>query len=129
MAQGSPKILQTWSEETAAGSILHVRGEMDLSSAPFVRAELMRLVGRGGAVIVDCSQLQYLDMSGIHVLEDCHQEAEEQGQCLVLVGSVPLVHRILTIVGLNRRMPVVDTIGAAREFLGRGGNRPGRPTS
>lgn len=119
MAQSFPAILHTRSEDIPSGSVLHVRGELDLSSAPSLRARLGRLLDRGRAVIVDCSELQYLDMAGVHVLEDCHQGAAQRGQRLVLVGSVPLVHRILTIIRLNERMPVVDTVGEALELLER----------
>lgn len=118
MAQSFPEILHTRSEDIPSGSILHVRGELDLASAPSLHAELVRLLDRGRAVIVDCSELQYLDMAGVHVLEDCHQRAAQRGQRLVLVGSIPLVHRILAIVRLNERMPVVDVIGEALELLG-----------
>jgi len=118
MAQSFPEILHTRFEDIPSGSILHVRGELDLSSAPSLRAELVRLLDRGRSVIVDCSELQYLDMAGVHVLEDCHQRAAHRGQRLVLVGSVPLVHKILAIIRLNERMPVVDAIGEALELLG-----------
>jgi len=58
-------------------------------------------------------------MAGGHVLEDCHQRAAHRDQRLVLVGSVPLVHRILAIIKLNERMPVVHAISEALELLGR----------
>jgi anti-sigma B factor antagonist len=116
--QSYPQILHTQSEDIPSGSILHVIGELDLASAPYLRAMLVRLIDRGRSVIVDCSELQYLDMAGIHVLEDSHRQAADRGQRLVLVGSVPLVHKILAIIGLNERMPVVDTIAEALELLG-----------
>jgi len=119
MAQSFPQILHTRSEDIPSGSILHVHGELDLSSAPSLRAQLVRLLDRGRPVIVDCSELRYLDMAGVHVLEDCHQRAAHRDQRLVLVGSVPLVHRILAIIKLNERMPVVHAISEALELLGR----------
>jgi len=68
-------------------------------------------------------------MKGVHVLEDCHERAEQLGQRLVLVGSVPLIHRILIIIKLHERMPVVDTVGEALAILGREGTAPGWHTS
>src|SRR5690348_8818667 len=95
MAQCSPEILRTWSEDIPSGSVLHVLGELDLSSAPYLRTALMRLIGRGRSVIVDFSKLRYLDMTTVRVLEDCYKRAEQLGQRFVLVGSVPVIHRIL----------------------------------
>src|SRR5579859_1513646 len=109
MTPAFTEILQTWSEDIPSGSILHVLGEADLSSAPSLRTALMRLIDRGRSVIVDCSELQYLDMTAVHALEECHERAEQLGQRFVLVGSVPSVHRILMIIKLHERMPVVDT--------------------
>jgi anti-anti-sigma factor len=113
-----PEILQTWSEDVPSGSILHVQGEVDLSSVPSLRTTLMGLIGRGRPVIVDCSKLQYLDMAGVHVLEDCHERAEQVGQRFVVVGSIPSVHKILVIIKLHERMPVVDTVEEALAVLG-----------
>jgi ABC-type transporter Mla MlaB component len=75
-----PEILYTRSEDILSGSILHVHGEVDFLSAPSLQTEIMHLIDRGRTVIVDFSELQYLDMKGVHVLEDCHQRAEQLGQ-------------------------------------------------
>jgi anti-anti-sigma factor len=129
MAPSFPEILHTWSEDMPSGSILHVLGEVDLSSARSLQATLMRLIGRGRPVIVDCSELQYLDMKGVHVLEDCHERAEQLGQRFVLVGSLPCVHKILVLTKLHERMPVVDTVREALAILGQEGTTPGWHTS
>ena len=118
----TPEIFEAWSEETPSGYILHVRGEVDLLTAPSFRGHLMQLVGRGRSIIVDCAQLQYLDMKGVHVLEECHREANQLGQRLVLVGSYPIVHKILAIIKLNQRIPVVDSLGEALKALKTGRN-------
>jgi anti-anti-sigma factor len=114
------EVLQVSSEETASASVLHVHGEVDAFSAPLLQEQLMRRIteGRGVPVIVDCAELRYLDMKGVRVLENCHRRAERQGVRLVIVGSSPLVHRILTIVELDQRIPVVDTMGEALKALG-----------
>jgi anti-anti-sigma factor len=115
----APKDLQLSSEETPSASILHARGEVDLLSGPVLREHLMRLIieGRGVPVIADFSGLRYLDRKGVRVLEDCYRRAELQGSRLILVGSIPLVHQILTIVKLDQRIPVVATMGEALKVL------------
>ena len=114
--------LQLWVEESAVGTIVHVRGEIDLGSASSLRARLMQLIG-GHPIIVDCSEIHYLDMQGIRVLEECHRQAEQEGQRLVLVGSSPLVRKILAIVKLDQRLPVLHTMEEAINALGQSGRR------
>jgi anti-anti-sigma factor len=112
--------LQLSFEETTSASVLHIRGEVDLLSAPSLQEHLMRLIieGRGVPIILDCAKLQYLDMRGVRVLEDCYLKAEQQGLQLIVVGSVPLVHEILAIVKRDQRLPlVVETMGEALKAL------------
>jgi anti-sigma B factor antagonist len=117
----SSENLELLSEETPSVSVLHVGGEVDLLSAPLLREHLMRLIieGHGVPVIVNFSELRYLDMKGVRVLEDCCRRAERQGSQLILVGSTPLVHRILAIVELEQRIRVVATMGEALKVLGK----------
>ena len=82
----------------------------------------MQLIG-GRPIIVDCSELRYLDMQGIRVLEECHRRAEQESQRLVLVGSSLLVQKILTIVRLDQRLPVLHTVEEAINALGQSGRR------
>jgi anti-sigma B factor antagonist len=119
MASTTPKILRLSSEETRSATVLRVAGEVDLLSAPSLREHLARLItdARGRSVIVDCSAVEYLDMMGVRVLEECHTRAAREGLRFVLVGSGRLVHRILTIVQLDRRIPIVDTMEDAVRTL------------
>jgi anti-sigma B factor antagonist len=119
MASATPEILRLSSEETPSATVLRVAGEVDLLSAPSLRERLVRLIAdaRGRSIIVDCSAVEYLDMMGVRVLEECHTRAEGKGLRFVLVGSGRLVHRILTIVQLDRRIPVVDTMADAVRTL------------
>ena len=109
---------QVRSEELPVASVLHVEGEVDLLTAPSLKEHFVELIGRGRLIIVDCSALRFLDMAGIHVLEDCHQRAEQAGQQLFLVGSTPIVHTILAATQLNQRVPLFDTVAQALEAVG-----------
>ena len=104
---------RAWSEEIPVALVLHVAGELDLMTAPALQLRFRQLIGRDRPIVVDFSELQYLDMAGVHALEDCHQQAKQAGQRVVLVGSSPLVHKILAIVHLNERVPLVDTMEEA----------------
>ena len=114
----SSRNFKAWPEELPVASVLHVEGELDLLTAPALKQHVVQLMGRSRAIVVDCSALQYLDMAGIHVLEDSHQQADQAGQQLLLVGSTPLVHKILAITQLNQRVPLFDTMAHALKAIG-----------
>lgn len=109
---------QVRSEELPAALVLHVEGEVDLLTAPSLKQHVVELIERGRLIIVDCSALRFLDMAGIHVLEDCHQRAGQAGRQFFLVGSTPLVHNILAVTQLNQRVPLFDTVAQAFEAVG-----------
>lgn len=118
--KSSSEAIEVSRQATPSASVLHVRGEVDLLTAPSLREQFMQLVieGGGSPIIVECAGLRYLDMTGVRVLEDCHRQAERQGVRLILVGSWPLVDRIFTIVKLDQRLPLVETMAGALKAMG-----------
>ncbi|HKX17051.1 MAG TPA: STAS domain-containing protein [bacterium] len=118
-----PPYFQISSEEIPYAAVLRVAGEVDVGSAPSLKERLMGLIVEDspGTIVVDFQSVTFLDMSGVRVLEVCHRRAAQQGLRFILVGSAPLVHKILVIVELDKRMPLVETMGEALEMLGRAG--------
>ena len=110
-------IFHAWTEEIPSVRVLHVAGEIDPMTTRCLKLHVDQLIGRGLPIIVDCSELRYLDLAGMHVLEDCHQRAEQAEQWL-LVGSTPLVHHTLVVTQLNQRVPLFDTLHEAVTVVG-----------
>jgi anti-anti-sigma factor len=111
------RILQVWTERGTDGEIVHVEGEVDLTSAHELREHLNKIVGGTRPIIIDFSKLGYLDLQGVRALEECYRGAQHHGQHMVLVGSTPIVHKLLTILNLNQRIPVVDSLGEALQLI------------
>lgn len=107
--------------------VLHVRGEVDLATAPILRSHLQRLVEAGRQVIVDLSETSYFDMSGVRFLEQTHQLLSERRCLLVAVSPSPVVRRLFALVELDRIMPLLQTTEEAREFLQRSNSRLREP--
>jgi anti-anti-sigma factor len=121
MKDGGPqRILDIRHETTPLAFVVRITGEIDLSSQADLRKHLMRHIGQDRPIIADCSRLDYLDAGGTRVLEECCQEAARHGQRFVLVASSPTVHRVIAIVELNQRIPVVHIMEEAVELLTRG---------
>lgn len=95
--------------------VLRVEGEVDLSTADSLAEAIESAYRENACVIVDLSRLAYLDGSGIRVLM---RFAEEAGGRFVVIGSTPTVDRLFVILKLLDILPVVSSLGAAREYLG-----------
>lgn len=85
---------------TAGGDgALSVVGEIDAHSAPDFAARLRELDGSSDRRI-DMSGVEFMDSSGLRVLIEAHQAAEEAGARLILVSPGRVVSRIIEVSGL-----------------------------
>ena len=76
-------------------------GEIDASSAPQLADALDQLLESGAdALIVDATDVTFLDSSGLRVLVRASKTVEAQGGTVVLDGMSPAVQRILEVTGL-----------------------------
>jgi anti-sigma B factor antagonist len=76
-------------------------GELDLSTAEQTAAELGPLFGASGDVVLDVSELTFIDSSGIRLLLQLHHALEDRGT-LVLRSPARHVANVLEIAGLPR---------------------------
>ncbi len=76
-------------------------GELDLVSKPAVAAALGQLLGDGVDVVVDCSDLTFIDSSGIHVLIDVRNSLEAAGHRLRITNVSGSPRRVFEILGLE----------------------------
>jgi anti-sigma B factor antagonist len=77
-------------------------GELDMSTAPQLRDELLRLASDGAKdVTVDLSQLQFMDSTGLSVLITGLKRLREKGGDMALRSPTPSTRRVLEITGLT----------------------------
>ena len=95
-------------------TIVDVAGEVELHSAPQLRAELLRACDtQQPCVVVDLSGVTFIDSSGIGVVVGGLKRARERGGALVLVSPQPRVRRIFEITGLLAALPFFESIDSA----------------
>jgi anti-sigma B factor antagonist len=112
---GSGKtLLHCWIEPISEASVVHVEGEVDLSTAPWLADTIASAFEQGRSVIVDLSAVSYLDGSGISVLKHA---AEAHASQLAVAGSKPQIRRLLEIVHVTDVIPLVASLDAGREYL------------
>jgi anti-anti-sigma factor len=81
--------------------VLCARGELDSLTASNLQDDLRHeLVGRPAVLAVDLSEVTFLGVAGLDVLQGIQQEAAKSGTALVFTGSArPGVARLLALVG------------------------------
>ena len=114
-----------------AATLVEVGGEIDLHSAPQLRATLLKITESAAPrVVVDLAEVIFIDSTGIGVLVGALKRARENSGALHFCGAQQRVRRVFEITGLLRALPLFDTQGAALEAFGAGENgSPTPPTS
>jgi anti-anti-sigma factor len=101
------------------GPVVHVHGEIDLSNADAVRAEILSAIpheARG--VVLDLTETTYLDSTGVRLLFELADRLQSRRQRLVLVvREAALVRRVLVLTKLDDAVPMHDEIDAALAAL------------
>jgi anti-anti-sigma factor len=95
---------------------ISVRGELDLSTAPNLEGPLEEtLAGDEGSVLIDLSQCEFIDSTGIALIVRAWQRLDSgnNGRALVICSQNAQVRRVLEITGLELSIPVHMTRGEA----------------
>ena len=91
-------------------SVVSARGEVDVFSAPDLDTELDALIAAGSArLVVDLSDVAFLDSTGLGVLVKALKHAREAGGWLHLVVTSDRIRKIFEITGLDASIPIFDT--------------------
>jgi anti-sigma B factor antagonist len=114
MSGGSEWPLASRLEPFPGGAVLHVMGELDLLTAPALREQLKQALEAHEKIVVDCSNLDYIDVTGIRALEETGQKYNAR---LALIGSKPIVRKIFDILQLQSVIPIFPNREAALNFL------------
>lgn len=95
--------------------LFKLRGSLDLATAPTVRAALSDATEKGSNnLIIDLTELEFLDSTGLGVLIGAHRRAAERGETFRLIVSDGPISRLLNITGLIAVFVVHRSIEDAR---------------
>ena len=86
---------------------LKLAGEFDISGRELAD-EVLASVGAGRKLVLDLSELDFIDSMGIHFVVTAHQAAQAEGREFSIVRGGPEVHRIFQLVGLGDILPFED---------------------
>lgn len=80
---------------------LIVSGEIDASTVDLLAESLDPLPGDTGDISIDMADVIFIDSSGLRVLIQAHQKAEQADRRLVVVNPSSIVSRLFDVSGLN----------------------------
>jgi anti-sigma B factor antagonist len=91
-------------------TVVVVRGELDLATAPDLEEVVFEHLDAGQEVVVDLRELAFMDSSGLRVLVKGHARAVDGGPrfCIVRPFEGTEVAKILTIAGLSQQLEHID---------------------
>src|SRR6185312_10561570 len=100
---------------------VHVTGELDILTAPELDRALRDAQLHARLVVLDATDIAFIDSAGVHVIENA-SEASEWGGARLFVATGPVLDRMLALTGLAAR---VSTFSMT-ESRGCGPSQPGR---
>src|SRR5213596_49571 len=95
-------------------SLLSLRGEIDVYTAPRLRQTLIDLV-EGGAtnIVVDMEKVDFLDSTGLGVLVGGLKRVKDREGTMKLVATQDRILKIFDITGLSKVCPIFGSLDQA----------------
>ena len=93
--------------------VVYIRGTVDMGTAPQLRDALLDLCQGPGMLLIDLSQVPYMDSSGVGTMVYAKRACDRVGRPVVLIGMQPRVRSVFEITHLDRFFRIVDNVAQA----------------
>jgi anti-sigma B factor antagonist len=101
--------------------VIHVKGEIHVSTAPEFAARLDEAIARDArAVVLDLTEVEFIDSTGLTVLLNGLRSVTLRGGRLALAVSNPTVLRLFEITRLDSTFDIDPTLDAALKRVAAG---------
>ncbi|MFC9977945.1 STAS domain-containing protein [Spirillospora sp. NPDC127200] len=94
-------------------TLVRVQGELDVVTRERFEEAMLGVVDVGAPMVVDMRQVTFCDSTGLNAIVAANRRANERGTPIALIAPPPRIARILHITGIDRYVPVYDTLRAA----------------
>jgi anti-sigma B factor antagonist len=103
--------------------VVRIAGELDISHEDEVRSELRTAIKEADrGVVVDLTECEFIDSSGVRALllgYEKQREENGEGNLLAVAADSEQILRILSVMGVDKVIPVQPTVeGAIAELRG-----------
>ena|SRR5579875_2327006 len=93
--------------------VIAFAGEFDLSNAAWFGDEMQRALGSGRSLVVDASEITYLDSTVLTALIRVYRLCRKREGKLVVACPRPTVQRVLQVTGLAQLFSVQSDVNSA----------------
>lgn len=94
--------------------LVRITGELDACSVPDVESRIAANLGvEPTRVILDLSDLAFLDSTGIRMLLHVHNDRRQTGGVVIVPPAAGVARRAFELVGMASMVPTVETVGQA----------------
>lgn len=97
-------------QEVGGRLVLAVAGDVDLAAHARFEADVEKSWDGSTDLVVDCSQVAFLDSMGLRVLVQTRQRATENGRDFTLAAPSEPVLRVLDLAGVRSLFSVVGPV-------------------
>ena len=101
------------SEMRDDANVIHVEGELDVYTAPRLKTILDGFGKDCGRVVVDLSEVQFIDSTALSVLVGGHQRIQSNGGKFRLVVNDPFLLKIFHITGFDGLFAIFPKVDEA----------------
>lgn len=109
-------MLEIHIEEGDTYTLCRPSGELDAYTVGAFREALQNLAGKG-PVLIDLSQVPFMDSAGLGALIGGIRRAREADGAVAVACSRPALTRLLHTTGFDRIVPVTESIEEAEDVL------------
>jgi anti-sigma B factor antagonist len=101
------------SEAHPGALVVRAVGDVDLASAPVLKETIAAAWAPPQALIVDATEVGFIDSTGLGVLVAAVQRARDEGGQVAIAVSADRVRKVLAITGLDTFVAVHPTVAEA----------------
>ncbi|MGH3239409.1 MAG: STAS domain-containing protein [Spirillospora sp.] len=98
-------------------TLVRVQGDIDVVSRARFEEALFEVVDSGDPLVVDMREVTFCDSTGLNAIVAANRRATERGTAVALVALPPRVQRVFHITGIDKFIPVHDTLREALATL------------
>lgn len=89
----------SWTDGAPDAAWVHLAGELDIATAPWLESALREPRLQARLVVLDLRELAFVDSSGVHAIVDASIRARRAGHRMLLLRGRPGVDRVFTLTG------------------------------